>query len=247
MPKGKDLKRLVRARMQKTGESYTTARAALLRKKRLQTKQIPQQPSPNNGRVAVGAGDEPATPIRAADFARLAGMSDEAVRAKTGRNWSEWVRVLDAIDAHTLPHRLIAQHLSKVHSVPSWWTQTVTVGYERIRGLRDIGQRRDGAYEANKSRTFPVPLAKLYAAFATAKTRARWLPGVDLTVRKATRQKSMRITWPDGSSVELAFTSKSASKSHVAVQHGKLATKADIQRMKDFWNARLDALAEFLG
>src|SRR3954467_11720027 len=34
MPKQKDLKRLVRARMQKTGEAYTAARAQVLRKPR---------------------------------------------------------------------------------------------------------------------------------------------------------------------------------------------------------------------
>ena len=240
MPKGKDLKRLARTRMQKTGESYTAARAKLLQKKQAQKKTAPDQ----NGR---GTTSPRPKVVPAADFARIAGMSDAAVSAKTGRTWSEWVRVLDAIDAHTLPHRSIAEHLSEVHGVPGWWTQMVTVGYERIRGLREIGQRRGGSYEANKSRTFPVAIGTLYAAFATAKTRARWLPGVDLSVRKATPSKSMRITWADGSSVELWFSPKSAAKSQVAVQHRKLASKADVQRLKDFWAARLDALAEILG
>jgi len=33
----------------------------------------------------------------------------------------------------------------------------VAVGYERIRGLRDRGQRLDGWYEMNKNRTFGAP------------------------------------------------------------------------------------------
>ena len=242
MPKGKDLKRLARTRMQKTGESYTTARAKLLQKKQSQKKATSDQ----NGRGITTARTAGKPAVPAADLAQLAGMSDEAVHAKTGHSWSEWVRILDAIDAHTLPHSEIATHVNEVHGVSGWWSQAVTVGYERIRGLRDIGQRRGGAYEASKSRTFPVPVAKLCAAFATAKTRARWLPGIDLTVRKATPDKSMRITWPDSSSVEVWFTSKSVAKSQVAVQHRKLASKADVQRMKDFWSERLDALAEIL-
>lgn len=36
MPKDKDLKRLIRARMRKTGEPYTTARSQLLKKTCLQ-------------------------------------------------------------------------------------------------------------------------------------------------------------------------------------------------------------------
>jgi len=33
------------------------------------------------------------------DYATIAGMSDEAVSAKTGRTWPEWVAVLDGIGA----------------------------------------------------------------------------------------------------------------------------------------------------
>src|SRR2546422_2768146 len=62
----------------------------------------------------------------------------------------------------------------------------------RSKGLRAIGQRRDGAFEATKSKVFAVPLARLYRAFSDTRTRARWLPNVDLTVRTATRNKSDR-------------------------------------------------------
>jgi hypothetical protein len=51
------------------------------------------------------------------------------------------------------------------YKIPGWWSQTVAVGYERIKGLRAIGQRMDGSFEASKSRTFAVPLARLYGAF----------------------------------------------------------------------------------
>ena len=214
MPTQKDLKRLVRTRMRKTGESYTAARFQILQHK----------------------------PAEAA----LAGMSDAAVRKATGKTWTEWVRILDAVGAAKLPHREIASYLHREHHVPDWWTQTVTVGYERIRGLRDVGQRRGGGYEGSKSRTFPVPLSKLYRAFATAPMRARWLPGAKLTVRTATKDRSMRITWHDGTSVHLYFTAKGTAKSQVAVQHVKLPTKADVARVKTYWAERLEALAGML-
>ena len=57
--------------------------------------------------------------------------------------------------------------------MPGWWAQAVTVCYERIKGLRAVGQRRDGSFEANKSRTFSVPLVRLYRAFHDARTRAQ--------------------------------------------------------------------------
>ena len=131
----------------------------------------------------------------AKEMAALAGMSDEAVRAKTGRTWSQWVRALDDVDAATMPHREIARHVRENYEgVSGWWAQTVAVGYERIRGLREIGQRRGGGYDANKSKTFAVPVSRLYRAFSVKRTRERWLADVELRIRTSTVDKSMRIT-----------------------------------------------------
>lgn len=224
MPKNKDLKRLIRVRMKKTGESYTAARVQLTAKKKR----------------AV------ANPVPDDRYAELAGMSDDAVRSKTGKTWKQWVGVLDAVDASGIPHRDIARHIHEDYDIPGWWAQTVTVGYERIRGLREVGQRRGGSYEANKSKTVPVPIAKLYRAFGTARARRRWLPDIEIKVRTATPEKSMRITWPDGTSVHVYFTAKGNEKSQVAVQHAKLTRKADATKMKAFWGERLEALAGLL-
>jgi uncharacterized protein YndB with AHSA1/START domain len=225
MPTNKDLKRLTRSHMQKTGESYTTARVRLLEKK---TKRSRPGPEP------------------APDLAALAGMSDDTVQAKTGRTWQEWARELDVLGAAELSHGEIAALVHERFEISGWWSQTVTVGYERIRGLREIGQRRDGAYEASKSKTLPVPIAALYRACSDERTRRRWLPGVKLTVRKATPEKTMRITWDDGTCVELYFLAKGETKSQVAVQHRKLAARDDVARMKAYWGERLGALAEIL-
>jgi hypothetical protein len=233
MPANKDFKRLVRGRMQKTGEAYTTARAHLLKQK------------PVAAAAPVAARPFPARPA-AVDYAKLAGRSDAIIKERTGCTWERWVKALDHAQAYTWTHRDIAKHVHEKYKVPGWWAQTVTVGYERIKGLRAVGQRRDGSFEATKSRTFSVPLVRLYRAFHDARTRAQWLPGVDLTVRTATRGKSMRITWPDRTSVAVGFASRGAGKSQVAVQHEKLADRAAAARMKQYWAERLDALKQVL-
>ena len=221
MPVQKDLKRLIRRRMEKTGESYTTARMHLLGKK----------PLPKN-------------------YLELTAMSDAAVAKKTGLTWPQWVAALDAIGAAGMPHKEIAAHVDASYPIGGWWAQTVTVGYERIRGLREIGQRRPAkgkaSYEAGKSKTFPVPVARLYRAFSDKRLRERWLPGIELTIRTATRNKSMRISWPDGTSLHLYFTDKGAAKSSVAVQHVGLAARSDIQKAKQEWSERLTALGSLL-
>jgi hypothetical protein len=230
MPTHKDLKRLVRQRMQKTGESYTAARAQLTKIK------------------FVSMSSAPTTPLRVLerDYAKVAGMSDEAVKAKTGCTWKKWVGALDYKKAYEWPHGKIVAYLHEEFEVPGWWAQMITVGYERIRGLRDRGQRRDGAYEANKSKTFAVPLATLFDAFAVARQRSRWLKGAKYTMRKATPHKSVRILWEDETPVEVFFLSKGAGKSSAAIQHRKLASKDAAARVKAFWGERLESLEEIL-
>jgi len=227
MTTDRDFKRLVRGRMQKTGESYTAARSHLLRQPK-QTSTPPATSAP--------------APV-AADYARLAGMSDAAIKAKTGCAWDRWVWALDRAKAYEWSHAKIAEYVHTKYKVGDWWGQAVTVGYERIKGLRAIGQRRDGGYEANKSKTMALPLTRLYRAFSQKRIRDRWLPGVDVTVRSSTRDKYMRLNWPDGTSVQLGFYGKGRGKSQVAVQHGKLKDQASAARMKAFWGERLEALA----
>ncbi len=231
MTTDKDFKRLVRGRMLKTGESYTAARSNLLK-------------TSSAGR-RTGAPTATA-PLAKSDYAKLAGWSDDLIKAKTGCDWDRWVQALDYAKAYEWPHREIARYVHEKFTVPGWWTQTVTVGYERIKGLRAIGQRRDGGYEANKSRTYPVPLARLYRGFSDKRNRAKWLPGVALTIRTATKDRSMRISWPDGTSVVVGFLSKGKGKSSVYLAHGRLADKAAADKVKAFWGERLSALGEVL-
>jgi hypothetical protein len=224
MPIQKDLKRLVRARMRKTGESYTAARASLLKKK-------------------LPAGPKALPPLPRGDLGVLAGMSDTAVAKKTGRTWKEWVSVLDRDGAAELPHAKIALLLHERHAVPDWWAQMVTVGYERIRGLREKGQRRDGSFDVSKSKTYPVPIAELWGAFLRCKL---WLGGETLRMSKATKHKIMRMKWSDGTPVEAYFLEKGPAKSLLNVQHRKLTSRAEATRLRTYWGERLVAIEELL-
>jgi hypothetical protein len=249
MPKNKDLKRLIRGRMQKTGESYTTARLHTLDKNSNGMAKAPVvgAPTANTPSRQAPAARAPAAkvPTQKArlDYAAITRMSDEALRKATGCTWERWVNALDGAQAFDMSHREIVAHIAKTYKTSSWWSQMVTVGYERIRGLREVGQKRSGDYEISKSKTIAVPLAKLYSSFSSPRVRARWLPGVQLTVRGATPQKRMRLRWDDNTPVEVAFTARGKNKSQVAVQHGKLPSKSEADRMKTFWAERLEALA----
>jgi hypothetical protein len=222
MTRNKDQKRLIRSRMRKTGESYTSARAQILSK-----------PAPHAPQLSAPA------------MAELAGIADSTIKNRTGRTWAEWVRALDADNAAARPHGEIAQLVRRKHGVGDWWTQSVTVGYERIKGLRERGQRRGGAFEASKSKTFNYSPAVVFRAWSDAATRRKWL-GVDATIRTATAPKTIRLTWPDGTIVIGYLTPKGPDKTQLAVTHTKLATKAVADATKSDWAARLSALGALL-
>src|SRR5262249_50214960 len=153
------------------------------------------------------------------NYAAITRMSDEALKKATGCNWERWVNALDGAKAFQMSHRDIAEYIAKKYKTSGWWAQMVTVGYERIHGLREVGQKRSGDYEISKSKTIAVPLQNIYAAFSSPRSRARWLAGVKLTVRGATPQKRMRLRWGDDTRVEIGFATRGKAKSQVAVQH----------------------------
>lgn len=225
MTRNADFKRLVRARMAKTGEAYTTARTQILSKPRTKT----QPPA--------------AEPPR--DYATLAGFSDRTIEGKTGCTWDRWVPMLDGLGATGMTHGEIAALVNTKFKISGWWSQAVTVGYERIKGRRAIGQRVDGRYEASKSRTFGVPVTTLFDAWANARRRKRWLNDPPVTIRTAIAPKSMRLGWGDGTIVAVWFTPK-GDRSSVAVAHTKLPDKPTADRLREYWSERLDALGALL-
>lgn len=173
-------------------------------------------------------------------------MSDEAVTAKTGKNWKEWFAILDKAGARKMAHGEIAELLASKHGVPPWWTQMVTVTYEQAKGLREKHQRPEG-YQISVSRTVAKPLSTIYRSFANEKTRNSWLEEDGLVVRKATTNKSMRVTWNDGkTNLEINFYEKDPKKSQVVVQHNKLPDAKAATRMKTYWANALDRLRDKL-
>ena len=234
MPTNKDFKRVVRARMQKTGESYTAARAQVL-------KETPTRAAKKTSNRRTARPLSPPSVVPPSQYADVAGMSDAAVKNATGCTWERWVNALDYRQAYTWSHRDIAKYLREKYKTPSWWTQMLTVGYERIKGLRAQGQQRSGSYTATRSKTVHAPLGELFAAFENADQRARWLP--DSQVKRATKHKSMRLVLGDGAQVVVGFTSKGDGKSQVALEQTGLANATAAAECKSFWSKRLEALA----
>ena len=218
MTRQKSFKRLVRARMQKTSESYAAARAALLTPR-----------------------DEPS-----AEKPPLA-TSNEEIERRTGRGWEEWFDLLDEWGAPDRTHREIARWVAEQQGIEplAWNAQAVAGSYERARGLRAVGEHADG-FRVSASKTVAVPVERLYDAFVDPAKRKRWLPDGELRVRTATEPKTAHFDWGGGSRVHVTFTAKDGSKSTATLSHERLADAAERDRMKAYWRDRVSTLKQEL-
>ncbi len=172
-------------------------------------------------------------------------MSDAAVLRRTGKDWAQWFALLDKAGASAMPHPDIARLLHEQHKLPGWWAQMVTVEYERARGLRAKHQTTQG-YVAGVSRTLEAAVGRVFRAWADTRQRRSWLGATKFAITTATRNKSLRIAWADGTRTEVYFAAKGPARCQVALQHSKLPGARSVARMKKFWSAALDKLERTL-
>src|SRR3954449_11560040 len=208
----KSFKRLVRTRMEKTGESYTAARARLL------------------------AGDEPQRISLATSDATIRERT-----GRGWEEWFDLLDEWGAADkSHREIARWLAGQQG-IHPL-AWNAQAIAGSYEGARRGRQVGQHEDGfTVTASKTVAVPVERlfdafvdATLRAAWlpdgdlrertATKPRSARldWGDG--------------------GSRVHVAFAAKGEGKSTAALSHERLADGAEAERMKAFWRERVAGL-----
>ena len=264
MTKNKAQKRAIRARMDKTGEHYTAARHYLLDLHRPElgdtdadsissSNEQPDSdlPSPSPGEAVAAL----STPVGNAAPAvetvlppRVAepGVSDAAVQRATDKDWDEWFALLDVWDGTTHNHTEIARHVYETYGIDGWWAQNVTVGYERARGMRALHERPDG-FSGNASKTFPVSVERLFAAFVEQDERERWLEGLELRNRTNQLNKSARFdVLPEDARLAVTFVAKGSQKSSAQLQQERLADADDVARWKALWKEQLARLASYL-
>ena len=209
MTTDKARKRAVRSRMEKTGERYAAARRNVVRDRRTDH---PCRP---------GVAEPP--------------VSEEAIVKGTGRGWDDWFRILDAWDATSHTHTEIARYVNGEHGIDGWWSQSVTVGYERARGMRAPNQRPGRASRSASRRP---------------STCHRWTRGARSSSRSAGRRGSTsgcgcgpgRGRWAasarfdvpsEGTRVNVVFDPKGDDRAVVTVTHVKLADAADVASSSD--------------
>jgi hypothetical protein len=168
-------------------------------------------------------------------------MSDSAVKAKTGKDWNGWFTTLDKAGARKLQHKAIAALLQERQGISGWWSQMVTVEYERSRGLREMHQTSAG-YSVSATKTIATTLAQLYEATADEAQRKAWFPKGTFVPSSQTKNKYVNGAWRKDARLNVGFYAKGEGRAQIAIQVNKLADKDDVERERDIWKAALAKL-----
>lgn len=194
-------------------------------------------------------------------------VSDDAVADATGRDWEAWVAWLDERDADSLDHPAVVGLVAEAGVDSGWWQQTVAVGYERAKGLREVGETADAGYQVGVQRTLPVGREPLWDRLVGPAGLRAWLGDVEAfeptpgyryetaagttgevrTVRPAER---LRLTWqpadrdePTTLQLSLACPRNDDSKTTLRFHHERLADAEEREAMRARWRSVLDRLA----
>ncbi len=173
-------------------------------------------------------------------------MADAKVKAATGKGWKEWFTLLDKAGSKKKSHTEIAKwvfdkHLGKkgantnVASSGGWWSQMVTVEYERTRGLRKVNQNEQG---------FLVAIHKTFPLSRTAFVK-EWesLPPVKKLAPTPTRSKRpmLRYKAKEGI-VVVTMDDQPSGKLRVMVAAARLKNKKSVESERAFWRGQLDKI-----
>ena len=166
---------------------------------------------------------------------------DAVIKAATGRSWAQWFRLLDRFDVAEAGHTGTIRHLADEHDCPRWWRQRIAGAYAEAHGLLSPPAR---SLAANTSRTLSVSVDDLYRAWQ-GRAPGKWLQ-TKFKVHRANANRSLRLAWPDQTSVEIYFWAKGERRSQVNVMHRQLSDPAEVASKKAFWSDALDKLQAIL-
>jgi len=195
-------------------------------------------------------------------------ITDKTVAERTGRSWEEWFTILDKWGAQEKGHKLTAKFLAEEWKVSPWWSQTITVRYEQMRGKRRLGQRSDGKFAVSVTRSIKTTNEKAWDALVDPALLSIWFTknaesdlrvGGSYSNADGDRGKFLAIepyrrlkfTWenPDhcpGTIVEFAFSEISPDRVRVVLEHQRIEDQTGYEKMKADWSQAMGSLKSFL-
>lgn len=199
---------------------------------------------------------------------RLANVSAESVLKHTHKNWSEWIKILNAAGAELWSHKEIRAFLRKRYRLSIWWQSQVARGFEVAIGRKQEGRNEKGEATVTATKSFHVDEWVIWRALMSERGLEAWLqplfpvklkPGVFFEtkdgfygeVRTMMEALRVRLSWSEPedkkkSYVQLHLVPRPGGKCILVFSHEKLIDAKAPARMRARWKRALLAVAELV-
>lgn len=199
---------------------------------------------------------------------KIGRVSSASVEKGTGKDWDQWLKILNKAGARAWTHQEIVVYLKKKYKLSLWWRQGVTYGFEVATGRRLDGQSLKGDYNLTITRSLNVSAREVWKFMSSTEGLAVWLEpmsdfslsksesyevdgGIFGEVRSVKAFTHARLTWQDTdwlkpTILQLGIVPKGKAKSILYINHGGFKTVAVREQMRAHWKLRMDRVRDSL-
>lgn len=199
---------------------------------------------------------------------KVMGMSDAAVLKATARSWDAWFELLDEAGARGWDHKRMGAFVADQGLESGWWQQMITSCYERVRGLKEVGQSTGAGFQIGVQRTLPVSAAALWELLLSPEGLAIWLGELDTLptakgapyrtaegttgeLRSLRPGQRLRLTWqpaeldaPTTLQVTVSSPRGATDRAALRFHQEKLQDAEHRERMRTRWAEIAEALSD---
>lgn len=125
---------------------------------------------------------------------KIGRVTSASVQKGTGRNWDQWITILEKAGARSWTHRETVELLTKRYKLTPWWQQGVALGFEYHTGKKVEGQNARGEYSVTVTKSIPLSRAKLWKWLISDDGQELWLrPLAPIAIEKGAEYESFGV------------------------------------------------------
>jgi hypothetical protein len=180
------------------------------------------------------------------------GMSDAALAERTGKTWGEWRTILETAGGTGMDRKEVLAVLAE-EGVGPLWRQMIAARYERIgepeapsaapapKKVAPKPKPVASNLSVHVTRMVSVTLEAAYNAWERPTRRKRFLD-TEVTFAGRPDGKVLRFGWENASRVIVQFVARSKTRTQVTIEHERLKTEDDVERLTAYWTETLDKM-----
>lgn len=188
------------------------------------------------------------------------------IKAETGREWEDWIRVLDEDNAATYSHDGLTAYLQEVHTASDKWAPLIAAMYGQKLGRKPVGQTAAVGFNIGVRKTAAIPKERIWSYLLSPAGLKLWIGDIfslplvvgsefksnDGTTGKLgvvkpyekLRMSWQRKDWDKPSTLQIYLLSPSKGKTTVSFHQEKLEDLYMREMMRLHWEKTLDTLLQ---